>query len=180
MIELRRWHASMEHMKNFIPVLVVALLVTGCGSQVPDLSWDDVYSMIEEGAYQSKIDQTIDDIGPETHPASVILIDYFNHCFAGGYERAWELIDRNSPFMTEKGDLTSFTTAWEQNENEYSNLSIDGLNIEEEIAGTRMIGVIFSIDIYDVSLRKTYTSSGQFEMSNISGEWRIFSSKPFH
>jgi len=168
----------MMSMKRLILVSFIVLILTGCGSGNADLTWDDVYSMVEDGSYQSNIDQAISDIGPETHPASVVLIDYFSHCFSGEYEKAWGLIDRNSPFMTDKGDLESFANAWEQNENEYNNLSIDGLDIEEEIADTRMIGVFFSIDVYDASLMKTYNTKGQFEMSNVSGEWRIFSSKP--
>ncbi len=167
-------------MKNLIAVVCVLLLVAGCSGQTIEMTWDDVYKMVDEGAYQSKIDQAIFDIGPETHPASIVLVEYYNFCFNNEYEQAWELIESDSPFMTEKGNLDDFSVGWTEGlkTNNYENLTIEGLDIEKKVAETRSIEVIFSVDIIHNATSKTYTSKGIFKMSKSSGEWRIFSNNP--
>lgn len=167
-------------MKNLIAVFCVIFLVAGCGGQTVEMTWDDVYKMVDEGAYQSKIDQAIFDIGPETHPASIVLVEYYNFCFNNEYEQAWKLIESDSPFMTEKGNLDDFSAGWTEGleTNSYENLTIQGVNIEKKVAESRAIEVIFSVDIIHNQTSKTYTSKGRFKMSKASGKWMIFSYDP--
>jgi len=62
-------------------------------------------------------------------PATSIR-NFFESCFAGEYEKGWDLILDGSTYQDQKGNLETFTEMWERGKNhgtQYVGVRIDGV-----------------------------------------------------
>lgn len=73
------------------------------------------------------------------------LRNFFESCFAGEYDKGWELILDGSPYQDQKGNLETFTEMWERGKNhgtEYIGVRIDGVM---RSVSTREAKVLFTL-----------------------------------
>ncbi len=164
-------------MRKILPLLVVVILIFGgCSPKAEPLTWENIYKMVDDGEFNSRIDQAIYDIGPETHPASTAILEYYNACYEKDYEKAWGYIEPDSPFMENKESLNKFTEIWEESFKlfEYNPPIIKGVYIDKEADGKRDIEIIFSIDIKTIGVDNEYSSNGRFIMTKSAVGWKIF------
>jgi len=89
-----------------------------------------------------------------------VLRDYFESCFEGNYEAAWEHIMPDSVYMQQKGgDVQVFSDSWEKSKNhgtEYVGIRIDG--VMWNLAGGKA-KVLYAIMAYDQQTREKVSGS---------------------
>ncbi len=163
-------------MRKALLFLAVVALLASCGSKTP--TWEDVYKMVDSGEYKSKIDETIKEIGPQTHPASQEVLRYFDYFIKGDLPSAWALVENNSPFMTTRKNLEEFEKSYKVSRRsiDYKSVRVTSLQIKKEMAGVRMVKVGFVITSFDKQRDQEVEMEGFYTMSNLTGQWLIFSS----
>ena len=127
-------------------LVIVAVLLASCGVTKVAATWDDVYKMIDSGELQSKIDRTINEVGPETHPASMVVLQYFDYFMTGDGSKAWEFIKPDSPYSKLIGSTDKLTQSIEdaKKDTDYHSVAIKGISItKKDINGQRTARVTF-------------------------------------
>lgn len=163
-------------MKKTLVVCMMLAILCSCGA--PKATWDDIYRMVDDGkTYKADLDEVIKAVGPETHPASQVVTKFFNALIAGKPEEAWKYVENNSPFMQTRKDYDSFQDLYKKvsKENEYKEVKISSVEVGKLAGGVRMIKVYYVFTYLIKSRNETAKAEGAYNMSNLTGEWMIFS-----
>lgn len=155
---------------------VVAIILASCGVTKVTATWDDVYKMIDSGEMQSQIDRTIYGIGPETHPASMVVLQFFDYFMTGNGAKAWEFVKPDSPYGKNIGSADKLTQSIEdaKKDTEYHSVTIKGISITKKDAnGKRTARVSFILNVTDRVSMKQYDSAGTYYLLEKNGKWLI-------
>lgn len=156
-------------------MLLVQLI--SCGET--KITWDDVYKMVDTGELKSKIDEAVASIDPLSHPGAKVVEDYLKAVTSSDYDTAWSKIESNSPFMTanvSKKEMERSFEAAKVKQRYEGGATITDVEIKKAMAGVRMIKVHFSLKIFDKVRNELFDSKGVYTVSNLTGNWLIFSS----
>jgi len=162
--------------RKLVCVMLLVVLAS-CGE--PKTTWDDVYKMVDSGELKSKIDEATASLDPLSHPGAVVVKDYLEAVTNGNYDSAWPKIEPNSPFMTAKVSKEELKKSFESTKmvNRYEGgVSITNIEVKKTMAGVRMIKVHFRLKVFDKVRNKYFDLDGAYTVSNLTGNWLIFSS----
>ena len=154
--------------------LAVAFLCS-CGS--PKLTWEGINKMVDEGAYRADIDEAVKTIGPETHPASQTVLKFFGAIIKNNLDEAWQYVEKNSPFAQARKGLEGFKKLHDESSKifDYKSCTIRSIDIGKLAGGVRMVKVYYQFTYHDKAKKREAVSEGAYNMSNLTGEWMIFS-----
>lgn len=156
--------------------VVVAVILASCGVAKVAVTWDDVYKMIDSDELQSKIDRTINEIGSDTHPASMVVLQYFDYFMTGDGTKAWEFVKPDSPYGKLVGSAEKLTKSIEdaKKDTQYHSVAIKGISItKKDTSGQRTARVTFILNVTDRVSMKQYDSTGTYYLLEVNGKWLI-------
>ncbi|MBP6927421.1 MAG: hypothetical protein KBC08_03860 [Caldisericia bacterium] len=164
-------------MRKIICFMLLVAVAAGCGAKVP--TWDEINAMVDGGEYKSKVDEAIKQAGPENHPASKVVLSYFENLFSGKYDEAWSQIEKNSPFQTARVSKKQMVEMFEKAKAEvdYKSARVISLSVMKKNANVRMVKVGFMLYVYDKLKKQDDTPIGSYTLSDLTGEWKIFDSE---
>lgn len=108
------------------------------------------------------------------------LRTFFNHCFEGRYESAWNMVKTGSPYQELKKDLKNFSEGWERSKShgtDYVNIKIEQVVINQTSVkkGTPMVSILYCIMQYDEQERekeKDNPSAGKVKVKILQDSYR--------
>jgi hypothetical protein len=159
-------------------ILIVCLMLgIFCSCTTTKTTWDDIYKMVDSGAYQADVDEAITEIGSETHPASEVVIKFFDALIASKPEDAWKLAETNSPFMQTRKDYEGFLDLHKKSAElfQYKSARITSAQVGKVAGGVRMVKIYFALAFYHKTRNEDDEFTGAYNMSNLTGDWMIFS-----
>lgn len=165
----------MNTMRKILTVCLALAMLCSCGTA--KTTWDDIYKMVDGGAYQADVDEAITAIGPETHPASQVVVKFFEALIAGKPEDAWKFVETNSPFMQVRKNYEGFLDLHKKSVElfEYKSVRITSAQVGKVAGGVRMVKIYFALAYHHKTRNEDSEFTGAYNMSNLTGEWMIFS-----
>lgn len=162
-------------MRKILTICLAVGVLCSCGA--PSATWDDIYKMVDEGAYQADVDEAITSIGPETHPASQVVTKFFQALIVGKPEDAWKFVETNSPFMQTRKSYEGFLDLYKESIEifEYKTVRVTSVQVGKVAGGVRMIKVYYALAYHHKTRNEDSEFAGAYNMSNLTGEWMIFS-----
>lgn len=164
-------------MKRIIAIALVVLLGSCGGTPDPKKTWDDVYKMIDANSTPSVIERTIQEIGPQNHPACMTIMRYFDYFMTGEGVEAWKYIDKDSPLAKEFGNEKTLQERIDNalKENQYKGVLIKGLTLSKpDDKGDRLATIRFVIYVYDKNNMKDYESIANYIVKGKKELWLIY------
>lgn len=111
---------------------------------------------------------------------SAAIRSFFNYCFDGQYEKAWDMVKKGSQYMELKKDLATFTKSWETSKShgtDYVNIKIEQVVINQTSVqkGTPIVSVLYCIMQYDEQERdkdKNDPKAGKVKIKILQDSYR--------